>query len=125
MDEIEGQYIGLIKLSVQGVKIIKKVFHSAQVKGKISGKEIENAYMTDFIQLIINEGYKVKSVPIDGDWIEVDVFDVIVDAERADEIFSFIYEKAGIGEGTHGFMVQSNLARATKFSLPDLPEEDS
>lgn len=72
MDEIEGQYIGLIKLSVQGVKIIKKVFHSAQMKGKISGKEIENAYMTDFIQLIINEGYKVKSVPIDGDWIEVD-----------------------------------------------------
>ena len=60
-----------------------------------------------------------------GDWVEVDVFDVIVDAERADEIFSFIYEKAGIGEGTHGFMVQSNLARATKFSLPDLPEEDS
>ena len=60
-----------------------------------------------------------------GDWVEVDVFDVIVDAERADEIFSFIYEKARIGEGVHGFMVQSNLARATKFSLPDLPEEDS
>ena len=58
-----------------------------------------------------------------GDWIEVDVFDVVVDAERADEIFNFIYEKAGIGEGNHGFMIQSNLSRATKFSLPDLPEE--
>ena len=58
-----------------------------------------------------------------GDWIEVDVFDVVVDAGRADEIFNFIYEKAGSGEGNHGFMVQSNLSRATKFALPDLPEE--
>ena len=58
-----------------------------------------------------------------GEWVEVDVFDVVVDAERADEIFSFIYEKAGIGEGNHGFMIQSNLSRSTKFSLPDLPEE--
>ena len=58
-----------------------------------------------------------------GDWVEVDVLDVVVDAERVDEIFNFIYEKAGIGEGNHGFMVQSNLSRSTKFSLPDLPEE--
>jgi hypothetical protein len=59
-----------------------------------------------------------------GEWIEVDVFDVIVDADRADEIFSFIYDKAGIGEGNHGFMIQSNLAKATRFTLPDLPEEE-
>ena len=58
-----------------------------------------------------------------GDWVEVDVFDVVVDAERADEIFNFIYEKAGIGEGNHGFMVQSSLSRSSKFSLPNLPEE--
>jgi len=56
-------------------------------------------------------------------WVEVDVLDVVVDAERADEIFNFIYEKAGIGEGNHGFMTQSTLMRSTKFSLPDLPQE--
>ena len=56
-------------------------------------------------------------------WVEVDVLDVVVDADRADEIFNFIYEKAAIGEGNHGFIIQQNLARATKFSLPDLPEE--
>ena len=58
-----------------------------------------------------------------GEWVEVDVFDVVVEAERADEVFNFIYEKAGIGEGQHGFMVQRNLSRATKFSLPELPKE--
>ena len=56
-------------------------------------------------------------------WVEVDVLDVVVDAGRADEIFNFIYEKAGIGEGNHGFMIQQSLIRSTKFSLPDLPEE--
>ena len=58
-----------------------------------------------------------------GDWVEVDVFDVVVDADRADEIFNFIYDKAGIAEGNHGFMIQSNLTKSTKFSLPDLPVE--
>ena len=56
-------------------------------------------------------------------WVEVDVLDVVVDADRADEIFDFIYEKAGIGEGNHGFMIQQSLIQSTKFSLPDLPEE--
>ena len=56
-------------------------------------------------------------------WVEVDVLDVVVDADRADEIFNFIYEKAGIAEGNHGFMIQQSLIRSTKCSLPDLPEE--
>ena len=56
-------------------------------------------------------------------WVEVDVLDVVVNADRADEIFSFIHEKSGIGEGNHGFMIQQSLVQSTKFSLPDLPEE--
>ena len=57
-------------------------------------------------------------------WIEVDVLDVVVDADRAEEVFNFIYEKAGIREGNHGFIMQSNLIGATNFSLPNLPEEE-
>ena len=56
-------------------------------------------------------------------WVEVDVLDVVVNADRADEIFNFIYEKAGIAEGNHGFMIQQSLIQSTKFSLPDLPAE--
>ena len=59
-----------------------------------------------------------------GEWVEVDVFDVIVDTDRAEEIFSFIYDKAGIGDGNNGFMIQSNLTKSTKFTLPDLPQEN-
>ena len=57
------------------------------------------------------------------EWVEVDVLDVVVNADRADEIFNFIYEKAGIAEGNHGFIIQQSLIQSTKFSLPDLPEE--
>ena len=57
------------------------------------------------------------------EWVEVDVLDVVVNADRADEIFNFIYDKAGIAEGNHGFMIQQSLIQSTKFSLPDLPEE--
>ena len=59
-----------------------------------------------------------------GEWVEVDVFDVIVESDRAEEIFSFIYNKAGIGDGNNGFMIQSNLAKSTNFTLPDLPKEN-
>ncbi|MBT6745593.1 MAG: hypothetical protein HOB26_03465 [Flavobacteriales bacterium] len=58
-----------------------------------------------------------------GEWVEVDVFDVIVESDRAEEIFNFIYNKAGIDDGNNGFIIQSNLAKATKFTLPDLPKE--
>jgi hypothetical protein len=57
-------------------------------------------------------------------WVEIDVLEVVVDAERADEIFNFIYNKAGIQEGNPGFIIQSSLVKSTKFSLPDIPKEE-
>ena len=61
-----------------------------------------------------------------GEWVEVDVLEVVVDSERADKVFNFIYEKAGIGEGNHGFMTQGALTKTSKFTIPkDLPREDS
>ena len=61
-----------------------------------------------------------------GEWVEVDVLEVVVNSERADEVFNFIYDKAGIGEGNHGFMTQGSLTKSSKFSIPrDLPREDS
>lgn len=36
------------------------------------GKDYNNMYMTSFIQMIINSGYKVKSEIINGGWLEFD-----------------------------------------------------
>ncbi len=72
LDEIEGQYMGLMKFSVKGVKIIRDIFHNAADSGGISGKIVENAYMTDLLQHAINSGKLVTAVPVYDNWIEVD-----------------------------------------------------
>lgn len=82
LDDIEGQYMGLIKLSQDGVNALKEVFYTAQTEGLL-GKPIENAYMTDLLQVVINSGYTVQSVPIKGGWVEVDtVSDLLSDTTK-------------------------------------------
>jgi choline kinase len=70
--DIEGQYMGLIKLSADGVGILKRIFHEAKTSGTLMGKSVEKAYMTDLLQAIINAGHTVTSVPIRAGWVEVD-----------------------------------------------------
>ena len=72
LEEIEGQYMGLMKFSPEGVRQVKSAFHSALESGKLLGKEVENSYMTDLLQFIVSIGGKVASVQIDEDWVEVD-----------------------------------------------------
>jgi choline kinase len=66
-DKIQGQYIGLIKFSKQILPEIIMFYH-----GALSTKDIGAMYMTDFLQELINHGFKVKSIPIHGNWIEID-----------------------------------------------------
>ena len=72
VEEIEGQYMGLMKFSSKGVMQIKSAFHGALESGRLLGKEVENSYMTDLLQFIVSSGGKVASVQIDEDWVEVD-----------------------------------------------------
>jgi len=41
----------------------------------LHGKLIEYTYMTDLLQEIINSGYKVNFVTVNGGWVEVDTVD--------------------------------------------------
>ena len=72
LDEIEGQYIGLMRFSAAGAVVLKKVFQEAKKAGKLNGTPPEAAYMTDMLQAIIDSGVRVDSVPVRGDWVEVD-----------------------------------------------------
>lgn len=72
LSEIEGQYMGLIKLSVNGINAFKQVFYDARMAGNLLDKSVEKAYMTDLLQAVINSGYPVHSVPVQGGWVEVD-----------------------------------------------------
>ena len=75
LSEIEGQYMGLMKFTAIGAEALKSVFKEAKQRRQIRGKPVENAYMTDLLQEMIDRGHKIKSVPVHGGWIEVDTVD--------------------------------------------------
>jgi len=55
---------------------------------------------------------------------ECEILQVVVPAERQAELFEFIHEQAEIDRPRGGLMVQMELAAASMFRLPDLPEEE-
>lgn len=70
--EIQGQYMGLIKLTSEGVRLLKNTFDKAKKSGKLRGRPIERAYMTDLLQDMIDSKCSIYSVPVHGGWVEVD-----------------------------------------------------
>ena len=70
--EIEGQYMGLMKFSAQGIQLLRKTFHDAKSSGSLRGKPLEKAYMTDLLQAMIDLNYRLVAVPVHGGWVEVD-----------------------------------------------------
>jgi len=63
---IDGQFMGLIRISLNGWKKIKNYLI------KLSRSEIAGLDMTTLLNNLIKTGIKVKGIPFDGVWYEVD-----------------------------------------------------
>jgi len=72
LDQIEGQYIGLIKVSSTGVQLLRSFYRAARSDPALLTKPVEKAYMTDLLQAIVVAGHRVEAVAIHGGWVEVD-----------------------------------------------------
>lgn len=59
-----------------------------------------------------------------GDQAEKQILTVVVDQERADDIFSFIYFEAQIDQPHGGLIFMSAADRFVPLTLPDIPEEE-
>jgi len=68
--DIEGQYIGLIKISKKFLRTFFLEYES--LSNSMSKSLFENLYMTDFLQYLVKRSYKLSPVFIKGDWIEID-----------------------------------------------------
>jgi choline kinase len=90
VNEIDAQYMGLMKFSQKGINQVKKIFHNALEVGYLLGKPIETAYMTDLLQATINEGYSVHSVPVSGGWIEIDTVEDLQSEYTLDRVKQII-----------------------------------
>ena len=71
-EEIQGQYIGLIKVRSDHVKKIDTIHSLMDSKAIYDGKNYSNMYMTSFLQHLINAGIPVQAKAVDNGWLEVD-----------------------------------------------------
>jgi choline kinase len=72
--DVMGQYIGLIKISAAGIHDFLSVSQSER-HSSISigwGRPYEKAYMTDYLQELINRNIHIHAVPIRRGWYEID-----------------------------------------------------
>jgi choline kinase/transcriptional regulator with XRE-family HTH domain len=75
-EEVHGEFIGMIKLSNRGTEIFKEHFHRVKKihwnKPFQRAKIFQKAYLTDFIQELVDIGIKVHCVIIESGWKEID-----------------------------------------------------
>jgi|TARA_B100001105_G_C22366994_1_gene433111 phosphoenolpyruvate phosphomutase len=78
VEEIGGQYIGLMKFGQNGIQNLKEFYFLCKEKSS-GGKNplnqklpFKKSYMTDLLQGLIHAGYKLTSIPINGGWLELD-----------------------------------------------------
>jgi len=71
-EQIQGQYTGLIKIRSDRIKDFIKFYQSLDRSASYDGKDFFNMYMTSFLQLLIDSGWKVRGVPVENGWLEVD-----------------------------------------------------
>ena len=80
-DQIQGQYIGLMKFQNEGINFLLDFYENAKKKAKNNHVNIlnsnlpfEKSYMTDLIQGLISAGYKIKAIPVNNGWLELDSY---------------------------------------------------
>lgn len=93
----QAQYIGLIKVDTAGAQLLLDVYD--ELLARYSGKpwrnapSFERAYMTDFLQELVDRGVRVRAVPIHGGWMEFDTprdYENAVAWMRSEDIAQFV-----------------------------------
>jgi len=80
-DNIQGQYIGLMKFQNEGINFLLDFYENAKKKSKYghvnplnSNLPFEKSYMTDLLQGLINAGSKIKAILVNNGWLELDSY---------------------------------------------------
>ncbi len=76
-DEVEAQYIGMIKIRASFVSDFVAAYDDLDPAGVYDGRDRDNMYMTSLIQHFIDNGTAVGASFICGGWVEVDTNDDI------------------------------------------------
>lgn len=77
--EADGEFIGLVRFSRAGAETMRSTF--AEISAQYSGgpfqaaRTLEQTYLTDMLQELIDRGHEVRAVPIRGGWREIDTIE--------------------------------------------------
>lgn len=71
-NRVQGQYTGLIKIRADKLGNLIEFYTQIDRSKIYDGKDFQNMYMTSFLQLLIDDGWKAKAVLVKNGWLEVD-----------------------------------------------------
>ena len=72
LDDIEGQFMGLIKLS-RDIQSDLLEFYQSMDRAKVyDGQTFGNMYMTSFLQALIDSGWSIFGAQCKAGWLEID-----------------------------------------------------
>jgi methylphosphonate synthase len=78
-DEADGEFIGLLKLSRDGARLLRATFADVSRTHRAApfqaASRFEVAYLTDMLQELIDRGHEVRPVLIRGGWREIDTIE--------------------------------------------------
>ncbi len=74
-EKIEGQYTGLIKVRSDMLNKLIEFYNQLDRSAEYDGQNFYNMYMTSFLQLLIDKGWKVRAVLVNSGWLEIDTLD--------------------------------------------------
>ena len=72
LEDVEGQYTGLIKVSKHKVRELISFYDSLDRNLSYDGKPFQQMYMTSFLQQLIESGWPVTPAKVKNGWLEVD-----------------------------------------------------
>lgn len=81
LDDIQGQYIGLMKFSSQGLATLTEHYQRTLTDPTLLPAPTQHAYMTDLLQSLISHGHAIHPAIIHNNWIEIDTHDDLAVAE--------------------------------------------
>jgi L-glutamine-phosphate cytidylyltransferase len=82
LDEIEGQYMGLILARAAVARTLVAVYDSLDPTLQYEGRARDQMYMTTFLQHIIDHTMPVAAATVQGGWLEVDTVEDLATYER-------------------------------------------
>jgi len=73
--DIDSQYTGIIKIAKEKIADFISFYDCLRTGASDDNANFQNMYMTSFLQLLIDEGWKVMPAHVGGGWLEVDSID--------------------------------------------------